>query len=150
MIATDLSAASALNAAEEQERYSVGFQLDMSRHAPNGHVASVIFRWDRFLGDTIKRIVAGTWEPSEWGAFVGMEMGVVELAGLHKEIPQSVIDRMNTAKDAMITGTLSPFDGPVYRQDGSVAVPEGERLSDEALWEMNYLVKGAIGTLPSQ
>ena len=150
VIATDLSAASALNAAEQQGKYSVGFQLDMSRHAPDGHVASVIFRWDRFLGDTIKRIVDGKWEPSEWGAFVGMEMGVVELAGLHKDIPQSVLDRISAAKDAMTAGALSPFDGPVYRQDGSVAVPEGERISDEALWEMNYLVQGAIGTLPSQ
>ncbi len=149
VVATDLSAASALNAAEDQGKFSVGFQLDMSKHAPNGHVASVIFRWDRFLSDTISRIASGQWEPSEWGAFVGMEGGVVELAGLHKDIPQSVLDMMATAEAAMTDGTLSPFDGPVYKQDGSIAVPEGERISDGALWGMDYLVKGAIGTLPS-
>ena len=31
----------------------------------------------------------------------------------------------------------------------AVAVPAGEKVSDEALWSMNYFVKGAIGTMPA-
>ena len=59
VIATDLSAASVLNAAEETGNYSVGFQLDMSKHAPNGHLVSVIFTWDQYLEPTIRSIIDG-------------------------------------------------------------------------------------------
>lgn len=149
VIATDLSAASALNAAEVQDRYSVGFQLDMSRHAPKGHLVSVVFRWEKFLAHTIGKIVDGTWKPSEWGAFVGMELGVVDLAGIHADVPREVLDRVAATRAAMAAGTFSPFDGPVYRQDGTIAVAAGETLSDEALWEMDYFVQGAIGTMPA-
>lgn len=150
VIATDLSAASALNAAEETDNYSVGFQLDMSKHAPKGHLVSVVFTWEQFLEPTIRGIIDGTWEPSEWGAFPGMDFGVVDLDGIHADVPQSVLDRIAETRATMADGSFSPFDGPVIRQDGSTAIPEGERISDEALWAMNYFVEGAIGTMPTQ
>ena len=150
VIATDLSAASVLNAAEETGNYSVGFQLDMSKHAPSGHLVSVVFTWDQFLEPTIRSIIDGNWEPSEWGAFPGMDFGVVDLAGIHADVPQSTLDRIAETRAMMADGSFSPFDGPVLKQDGSVAVPEGERISDEALWAMNYFVEGAIGTMPTQ
>lgn len=149
VIATDLSAASALNAAEVQGKYSVGFQLDMSSHAPKGHLVSVVFRWEKFLAHTIRKIVDGRWEPSEWGAFIGMDLGVVDLAGIHPDVPKAVLDRVAETRAAMAAGTFSPFDGPVYRQDGSTVVAAGETISDEALWEMDYFVQGAIGTMPA-
>ena len=148
VVATDLSAASALNAAEKQGKYSVGFQIDMSKHAPKGHVASVTFRWDRYLADTIKKIASGGWQPSEWGAFVGMDMGAVEVVGLRPDLPSDVASKIKAAQEAMAAGTMSPFDGPIYKQDGSEAVAAGKTMDDGALWEMKFLVKGAIGTLP--
>lgn len=150
VIATDLSAASALNAAEVQGKHSVGFQLDMSKHAPNGHLVSVVFRWEKFLAPTIGRIADGSWEPSEWGAFAGMELGVVDLAGIHADVPQDLLDQVEETRKAMAAGTFSPFDGPVHKQDGSVAVAAGESISDEALWGMDYFVEGAIGVMPTE
>ncbi len=150
VIATDLSAASALNAAEETGNYSVGFQLDMSKHAPEGHLVSVIFTWDRFLEPTIHSIIDGTWQPSQWGAFPGMDFGVVDLAGIHSGVAEDVLDRIEETRAMMADGSFSPFDGPVLRQDGSTAVPAGERISEEGLWAMDYFVEGAIGTMPTQ
>ncbi len=149
VIATDLSAASVLSNAEKRGAKAVGFQLNMQPHAPTGHVASVTFRWDRFLLPTVSKIVDGTWEPSEWGAFVGMEMGVVELAGLNEDLSADVLAKVTALQAEMAAGNFSPFTGPLNKQDGTELLAEGEVLDDGALWEMNYFLEGAVGTMPS-
>ncbi len=149
VIATDLSAASALNAAEKQGRFSVGFQIDMSQHAPNGHLASVLLIWAPYLIDSVEKMIAGTWEPSEWGAFESIASGVIDLGGVPWEkLPKGIANRVENAKQAMINGTLDPFAGPLYNQDGQLVVDEGETLNDEQLWGMDFFVRGIIGTIP--
>jgi len=148
VVATDLSAASALTAAEKQSKYSVGFQIDMSPHAPKYHLTSVVFHWEKFLAPTINKIINGTWEPSKYGAFVGLKTGVIGLSPINDKAPQSVIDKVEKAKQAMIDGTLSPFAGPVRKQDGSLVVDKGQSMTDDQLWSMDYFVKGVRGTMP--
>ncbi len=149
VIATDLSAASALNAAEKVGVYSVGFQIDMSPHAPNGHLASVLLVWAPYLVQSVEKMIAGTWEPSEWGAFESMATGVIDLGGIPEDkLPAGLMDKVNAAKQAIIDGTLDPFAGPLYNQDGELVVAEGGTLDDGQLWGMNYFVQGIIGTMP--
>ena len=148
VVATDLSAASALNAAEQLGRYSVGFQIDMTPHAPKGHLTSVLLVWAPYLTGTIKKIQAGEWEPSEWGAFVGMETGSVALGGITKDIPEDVLAKVEAAKQAIIDGKLTPFDGPLNNQKGEQVLSEGNSLDDGDLWKMNYFVQGIVGTMP--
>jgi basic membrane protein A len=149
VIATDLSAASAMNAAEKAGKYAVGFQIDMARHAPKGHLGSVMLLWTPYLVKSVNQMVAGTWEPSEWGAFESISAGVIDLGGVPtSKFPEGVADKVTEAKQAMIDGTLDPFSGPLYNQDGDLVVPAGEKLSDAQLWNMDYFVKGIIGTIP--
>jgi basic membrane lipoprotein Med (substrate-binding protein (PBP1-ABC) superfamily) len=148
VIATDLSAASALNAAEKRSKSTVGFQIDMSGHAPNGHLASVIFNWDAHLLPTIQKIMDGSWEPSEWGAFVGVEIDAVALAGVTQDLPDDLKAKIDTALQQMRDGTLTPFDGPVRNQKGELVVEAGSTLDDEGLWNMDYFVQGIVGTMP--
>ncbi len=149
VIATDLSAASALNAAEQLNRFSVGFQIDMTRHAPTGHLASVLLVWAPYLTDTIRKIRAGEWEPSEWGAFVGIETGSVALGGVTGDLPDDIRARIEEARQAISEGKFTPFDGPLNNQDGDQVVAAGESLDDGALWQMNYFVEGIVGTMPA-
>lgn len=149
VIATDLSATSALDAAEKRGAYAIGYQLDMSKAAPKGILTSVVFRWDRYLVPTIKSIAAGTWKPQEYGAFEGLASGVVDLAPYGPAVTEETKAKVAAAKQAIIDGKLDPFQGPLYKQDGSLAVAEGKTIDDEALWNMNFFVKGIIGTMPA-
>ena len=45
-------------------------------------------------------------------------------------------------KQAIASGKLHPFQGPVYKQDGSLAVKEGEHAPDPTILGMNWYVKG--------
>ncbi|MEM7525760.1 MAG: BMP family ABC transporter substrate-binding protein [Pseudomonadota bacterium] len=147
VIGNNLSSAAPFIAAEKRGAKSVGFQLDMSKHAPTGHLTSVMFNWDQHLVPTIKTIADGAWEPNEWGAFPGMKDGVVSLSPLSEDIPADVRAKIEAKAAAIMAGETTPFDGPVLAQDGSAKVAEGESLDDGALWSMDFLVKGVKGSL---
>lgn len=148
VIATDLSATSALAAAEKRDAKSIGYQLDMSDAAPEGIQTSVVFRWDHYLVPTIKEIIAGTWEPEESGAFEGLESGVVDLAPFGPSVSEETKAKIAKAREDIIAGTLDPFQGPLKKQDGSLVVDAGAKVEDDALWNMDYFVEGIIGTMP--
>lgn len=147
VIGNNLSSAAPFIAAEKSGAKSVGFQLDMSKHAPNGHLTSVMFNWDKHLVPTIKAISNGSWEPNEWGAFPGMSDGVVSLSSLSDDIPADVKVKIEATAAKLMAGEITPFDGPIMAQDGSVKVAEGASMDDGALWGMDFLVKGVKGTL---
>ena len=148
VIATNLSAASVPTATEKAGVRFVGFQNDMSHLAPNGHVASVIFNWEAYLIPKVKEIIAGDWTSAE-SSFVGIDRGMIALASIASDVPADVQGKISEAQAAMEAGTLTPFDGPVHRQDGTI-VAEGKTLSDDDIWSMDYFVKGIIGTMPAQ
>lgn len=149
VIATDLSAASVPAAAEKAGVRFVGFQNDMSHLAPNGHVTSVIFNWDSHLVPSIKEMIAGTWTSRE-STFIGIDQGMIALSGLSDDVPDDVRTKILNAQSAMESGTITPFDGPVHKQDGSVAAAQGSSVSDDDLWGMDYFVQGIIGSMPAE
>ncbi len=147
VIGNNLSSAAPFIAAEKRDAKSVGFQLDMSKHAPKGHLTSVKFNWDKHLVPTIGAIADGSWEPSEWGAFPGMQDGVVSLTSLSDDVPADVQAKIEATAAKIMAGEMTPFDGPIMAQDGSVKVAEGTSMDDGALWGMDFLVKGVKGSL---
>jgi len=147
VIANNLSSAAPFIAAEARGAHSIGFQLDMSQHAPDGILTSVMFDWSEYLVPTIREMVEGTWEPNEYGAFPGMAEGVVALAPISDAVPAELRERIDAVKAEIVAGEFSPFDGPITAQDGTVVVAEGESIDDGGLWAMDFLVAGTTGTL---
>lgn len=149
VIATNLSAASVPAATEKAGVRFVGFQNDMSHLAPNGHVVSVIFNWDSHLIPSVKEMMAGAWS-SKGSSFIGIDQGMIALSGLADDVPADIRSKIRQARIAQESGALTPFDGPVYKQDGSLVVPPGSSLNDDNLWGMDYFVQGIIGTMPAE
>ncbi len=54
-----------------------------------------------------------------------------------------------SSTEAISSGTLHPFAGPIFKQDGTQAVAEGETLDDGTLLGMNWYVKGIDDKLPN-
>lgn len=150
VLATNLSATSPLDVAEKADTPSFGFQLDMSHAAPKTIQTSVVFRWEKYLVPTIKEIIDGSWKPEEFGAFEGMDKGVIDLAPFGPGVSDETKTKIEAAKQQIIAGTLDPFQGPVNKQDGSVLVEAGSKLDDGALWSMDYFVEGITGTMPAK
>ena len=134
----------------DEGKWSIGFQIDTSSVAPDAVATSMVYKWEGYLIPTIEAIIAGTWEPAEWGWWEGLDTGLFDVDPIADWVPAAAVADVNAARQAMIDGTLDPFQGPLYRQDGSLAVAEGDVISDEELWTMTYFVQGSIGTMPDQ
>lgn len=149
VIGTGLSAASVPAATEKAGVYFVGFQNDMSHLAPNGHVTSVIFNWEGYLIPVVQDIIAKKWT-SQGTPLIGLEYDMMGLTEYSSLVPEDVQAEIRTAQEKIKAGTLTPFDGPVVKQDGTVVAAEGTSLTVDDIWGMDYFVEGVIGTMPAQ
>ena len=89
-------------------------------------------------------IVEGTWTPERPSWWRGIETGVFDVEPIAAWVPREAAADVERARAKMIAGKLHPFEGPLYRNNGTLAVPEGKVPSDRELWGMDYLVEGAV------
>ena len=77
----------------------------------------------------------------------GIEHGIVDLSPMSVMVPADVQKKVLAEKDAIKSGQVVVFTGPVKDQDGKVRIPEGRAADDGELLGMDYFVQGVIGTL---
>ena len=65
-------------------------------------------------------------------------------------MPDDVKTMAEKTIDDIKSGKLVVFSGPVYKQDGTLVVKEGEVMPDDDINSMNYYVKGIDAQLPQQ
>ena len=66
----------------------------------------------------------------------------------YTNMPSDVIAMAKKTQALITTGKLHPFSGPLYKQDGSMALAAGKVMDDGTLAGMNWYVKGIDGKLP--
>ncbi|WP_371925161.1 BMP family ABC transporter substrate-binding protein [Desulfobulbus alkaliphilus] len=131
-------------AAQQQGVYSIGYNTDMSRFAPNAHLTAPIWNWAPYYQQVVEQVRNGTWTASsDWP---GMAEGIVDLAPFGPMVPQEVQDRVLAVKEQIIRGEEKIFVGPINNQQGAEKVADGVVLPDEELLSMNWFVQGVVGT----
>ena len=78
---------------------------------------------------------------------IAMTVLTVGVAGILKN-SASVATEMKTAEEAIVSGKLKPFSGPIKDQSGAERVAAGAALPDQEIRTMTWLVDGVQGTLP--
>jgi basic membrane protein A len=132
-------------AAEEAGVYSVGYNTDMQSFAPKAHLTSAVWNWAPYYTKVVKEVQDGTWKPES--VWLGMETGVVDIAPYGDMVPEAVRENVDNLKKQIIDGSLKVFTGPIFDQDGKEMVPAGQVATDDQLLNMNWFVKGVVGTL---
>ncbi len=133
--------------AQENGVYGTGHHRDMSEFAPEATLCSSAWVWDRYLTPEIEKIVAGGWETAPYGAFLGIADGGTDIACCNDAVPQDVVDMVMAEREKIVNGEMHVFDGPIMNQAGEEVVAAGAFPDDGALWGMDYLVDGVIGSL---
>ncbi len=82
----------------------------------------------------------GTWQTQN--VWWGLKEGMVKMAPYSEAVTPEAAAAGDAMRDAIITGNVHPFEGPIENQAGEVAVPAGEQLSDEVLLQMDWYVEG--------
>ncbi|MBC7958738.1 MAG: BMP family ABC transporter substrate-binding protein [Vallitaleaceae bacterium] len=121
-------------------------------------LANPIWNWGVFYEKIIRNIMSGNYHRISgiWSGddpaisyWWGMDAGVVDILYSTSKLPEPLIKSVEFMKKNIISGNYHPFEGPIYDQKDHVRVDEGNRLPSEAILEMDWFVKGVIGTIPS-
>ena len=132
-----------VEAAERAEVWVTGFHYDASAAAPNYWITGATWNWGPIMAQIIHDIRTGVYRSSV--KLAGIEAGWAKLApfggSVDDETRQLVLDTVEGLRD----GSISPFTGPIYDQDGGVRIADGETATDEYLQGVDWLAQGIVG-----
>jgi basic membrane protein A len=139
---TDSTAA--LQVAEERGLHGFGQSSDMIKFAPHAQLTAIVDNWGPYYVSRVKAALDGTWKPDN--VWLGIKDGAVHMAP-YTNMPDDV-KAMAQATEQKIANGWNPFTGPVYKQDGSLWLKDGQVAKDSTLLGMNFYVKGVDDKLP--
>lgn len=129
--------------AQERGLYGTGHHRDLAEFAPKATLCSSVWAWDKFLVPELKKVIAGSWTPSPYGAFPGIKDGGTDIACCGPSVPKEVVDKVMAEREAIIAGKQI-FAGPLKDAAGTERVAAGAVLDDAGLWKMDWFVPGVI------
>jgi simple sugar transport system substrate-binding protein len=135
----------AMQVAEERGINAFGQASDMIKFGPSAQLTSIVDFWGDYYAQRVKAVLDGTWQSADtWGGFAA---DMVHMAA-YTNMPDDVKKMAEETQAKITSGELHPFQGPIFKQDGTQVIGEGVVLDDGVLLGMNYYVKGIDGDLP--
>ena len=133
--------AAPLQVAQEQGKLGFGQASDQIAFAPKAQLTAIVDNWAPYYVRRVNDVLNGTWKSqSSWD---GMADGTVFMAP-YTNMPDDVAKTAAETAEAIKTGKLNPFQGPITKQDGTVV----DKVDDGMILGMNWYVKGVDDTLP--
>lgn len=114
--------------AQQKNVYSIGYNSDMSKDAPDACLCSIIWNWSAYYTAAVQSVIDGTWDGSNY--YGGMNeniVGITQLADFCKSGTQQKVDE---AKKDIISGKLGIFDGVIETNTGTTVGESGKTLKD--------------------
>ncbi|MGH9274343.1 MAG: BMP family ABC transporter substrate-binding protein, partial [Acidimicrobiales bacterium] len=139
-----------IEATEAAGAYSVGYHSDASELAPNGWLTGSEWNWGPLYEDIVQTVLDGEFVASDFNGDyrVGLQTGDNPFiqSAYGATVTEDVKALIDAAKASFVDGG-SPFAGPVENQDGEVVYADGEQPTYEDVEQMDFFVKGVIGTI---
>ena len=132
-----------IEAAERAGVWATGFHYDASAAAPNYWITGATWNWGPIMAQVIHEIRTGVYQSSV--KLAGIEAGWAKLAPFGDSVPEETQKLVLDAVEGLRDGSISPFTGPIYDQDGEIRIAEGEAATDEYLQGVDWLVQGVVG-----
>ena len=131
--------------AAERGIKAFGQSSDMIKFGPNTQLSAIIETWGQYYTERVKAVIDGTWTQGDvWG---GMAKGIVVMAP-YTNMPDDVKKLAMDTQAKIQSGAFEPFTGPVFRQDGSAWLAEGEVAKPADVLNMDFYVKGIDDAMP--
>ena len=145
VIAFHTGSTAVMAAAQERGKMAVAYHSDMRRVGPDAQIVAVTHQWGDYYTRRVKAVMDGTWKSgSIWG---GVKEGMVRVGDFGPKVPKKVQDEVLALQKKIGAGQLHPFAGPIRDSEGQEVLPRGQRLTDEQILNMNYLVQGVVGRI---
>ncbi|HYD79113.1 MAG TPA: BMP family ABC transporter substrate-binding protein [Paucimonas sp.] len=136
-----------VQAAEEKGKYAVAYHSDMKKFGPKAQIGAVTHHWGAYYTKAAQQVLDGSWKST--GVWGGIKDGFVKLESIGAAVPADVKQLVAAKEKELVSGKLSPFDGPVKDNEGKVRHEKGP-MGDDALNKMDYYVEGVAGKLSAK
>ena len=122
---------------------AVAYHSDMRKVGPDAQIIAVTHQWGDYYTRRVKAVLDGSWKSgSVWG---GVKEGMIRVGDFGPKVPKKVQDEVLELQKAVGSGKLVPFAGPITDNEGRPILAKGQRLTDEQILNMNWLVQGVAG-----
>lgn len=117
--------------AQEKGVYSIGYNSDMSKNAPEACLCSVIWNWSAYYTSAVQSVIDGPWDGSNY--YGGMNENLVGLTSLADFCADGTEEKVEEAKAAILSGENGVFDGVIETNTGETVGKEGKTLDDATI-----------------
>jgi len=145
VVAFHTGSTAVMAAAQERGKMAVAYHSDMRKVAPDAQIVAVTHQWGEYYTRRVRAVMDGSWKSgSVWG---GVREGMVRVGDFGSRVPLAVQQEVLARQQDLATGRRVPFAGPITDNEGRQMLAAGQRLSDEQILAMNYLVEGVQGRI---
>ena len=134
-----------LQVAQNRGVKGFGQASDMTHFAPKAQLSAIIDDWNPYYIERVRAVIDGTWKSQD--VWQGLKEGMVQMAP-YRNMPADVAKLATETQEAIRSGKLHPFAGPIKDQSGKIVVPAGKVADAGMLLGMNFYVEGVEGSLP--
>ena len=117
--------------AQERGVYSIGYNSDMSKDAPNACLCSVIWNWSAYYTTAVQSVIEGTWDGSNY--YGGMSENLVNITSLADFCAEGTAEKVEEARADILSGANGVFDGVIETNTGDTVGEEGKTLDDATI-----------------
>lgn len=131
--------------AEKRGVYSIGYHSSaVAEFAPKGWISGVNFEWGPYFAKIANDVIGKTWTAANY--IGGLETGMANLAPWGTSVPEAARTTVGAKVQAFQSGALlSPYAGPVYDQQGTLRIKQGEIPPDYFVNTVDWFAQGIIG-----
>jgi basic membrane lipoprotein Med (substrate-binding protein (PBP1-ABC) superfamily) len=134
--------------AEKNHVYSIGFNSDLSAMAPKSWLVAQMFDWGKLYVEFIRQIENHTFKAGDY--LYSMKDGIAKLSSYGPSVPPTVQAEANKIADQIKSQKFQIFHGPLSDRNGKVRIPAGKDATQQQIEQMDWVVPGVEGTLPSK
>ncbi len=135
-----------MQVAAEEGVYAFGQASDQIKFGPETQLTSIIDDWAPYYIERVQAVMDGTWEQID--TWHGLAEGNVAMAP-YTNMPEEVAAKAKATEEAIRSGELEPFTGPINKQDGSEWLADGQKAEAGELLGLNFYIEGIDGSVPN-
>ena len=117
--------------AQQKGVYSIGYNSDMSKEAPEACLCSVIWNWSAYYTSAVQSVIDGTWDGSNY--YGGMNENLVSITPIADFAADTTQEKVNVAKQQILSGKNGVFDGVIETNTGATVGTAGKTLEDSVI-----------------
>ena len=114
------------------------------------NIASPMWHWGKFYEQIVQNVLDGTWKKTKTAMnyWLGLSSDVIDIV-YSNNLPVGTRRLLKFLEASIIKGTLEPFYGVLYSQDGIVQKSEDESMTPEQIVTMDWLADNVLGVIPT-